>query len=777
MTQIRTTSFHSLDTSVNQNNQLRGVVRPGIYQGYKLRVNAAQGNYLDITHGSDPTSVLVTREGVRVEETTEVAGAFIIQNADPNLTRLDLAVAEYQFSTDSAVKQVYKVIRGQYPSTINGTPVTPAVQNVYQVPIACIKVVPQANSGSGSRAFIRTEDIVHLEPAALTRGPQDISSLLPIIESSDTRRIFIHAGSYPTFDGVGRIDFGGGHSTVISPTGLSENSFKYYMFGLSDAAEVVLIGSAASEAALPNYLQDVLPICTVKGTVTNSRVVFSNLRDLRFPFTRQVLPQFEEESYKNLLSESVFDNVRVDTLRSTDGLVLDSLNNANVTVSLNRADTSVSFVNSSAISTAVTISTTDVMRDTIINNVQYFMVAVDSNIANLKIQFSTSGPYGGFPTYMVEPNTVVRIPSGGGSQLYIKFVIPPEAFGSIAPVIYSYGVFMNLNQDVLNAGTVSDVNIDALKFSVPNLISNGNFRYWSRDDINGNTPDADAQLDIDYAVTADSPFVADGWQFTEWNFESNTGQVSRINLSDGVANSSDTALLWNGAGTGGSTPSTSPNRLEYRIPVPPGTGGQRVTFSVDFNTSQAGILKIGVALYELAPEKKFRFQNARPTYSAPTGLSGSETVISEIQVNERTVAVGFIVEFTQSTAATTVKLWKARAAFGEFRNLPYSEPQDATDVLRKYYERGRALVGSTVVEGDVLGTAVQFGAKKHTVLGSLEAQTISESDSNRSVNVNVLVYDVDTNGLAVTAEAISGGIAKIDADFEAFIRYAEVVDG
>ena len=91
---------------MNQNAQIKGVIRPGVYQGYKLRVNAAQTNYVDITPGADPASILVTREGVRIEETTEVPGAFVIQNADANLTRIDLAVAEYQFSTNTAIKQV-----------------------------------------------------------------------------------------------------------------------------------------------------------------------------------------------------------------------------------------------------------------------------------------------------------------------------------------------------------------------------------------------------------------------------------------------------------------------------------------------------------------------------------------------------------------------------------------------------------------------------------------------------------------------------------------------
>ena len=779
MTQIRTTSFHSLDTSINQNNQLRGVVRPGVYQGYKLRVNAAQANYLDVTAGSNASSVLVTHEGVRIEETSEVAGAFVIQNADPNLTRIDLAVAEYQFSTNSAVNQTYKIIRGTYAASITADPPMPIRQSVYQVPLAYIYVRPQAATGLGSRAFVTTEDIIHVEPAGLTRGPQDISSLLPIIESSDTRRIFIHAGMYPTFDGASRIDFMGGYSDPLPTTGLTPNTSKYYLFGLSDEPAVVLIGSAQTEATLPTYVQDILPICSVKGTYTNGRVVLSELRDLRFPFTRQTLPQFEEEAYKNLLSESVFDHVRVEPFRSLDTLVVDSLNNTDVTITLNRADTSVAFTSSSSVTANVTVATTNLLASTAIGTVQYFMIAVDSNIANLGIQFSTSGPYSGFSSYTVRPNSIVRVPGGGATKLYVRFVIPFRAFLN-SPTLYSFGAFFNLNEDVLNSKTVSEVNLDALKYSIPNLIANGNFRFWSRDDINGNTPDVDTQVDISYPSSNDYPFAADGWQFTQWGFDAHSAQISRVGLSKdvfetGVDNTSDTALFWEGAAA--ASPSTSPNRLEYRIPVPPGSNGQRITFSTSFKSNATGILQIGIALYELAPEKKLRYQNFGPSYASHSGTTGTSVVVSNTQVNEKTVAVGFIVEFSQRTAKTEVALWNAMAAVGEFRSLPYNEAQDATDILRKYYERGRVLVGTTVVEGDTLGTSVQFGAKKHTVLGPLEAQTISESDSNRSVNVGGLVYDVDANGLAVTAEAISGGIAKIDADFEAFIRYAEVVDG
>jgi hypothetical protein len=80
-------------------------------------------------------------------------------------------------------------------------------------------------------------------------------------------------------------------------------------------------------------------------------------------------------------------------------------------------------------------------------------------------------------------------------------------------------------------------------------------------------------------------------------------------------------------------------------------------------------------------------------------------------------------------------------------------------------------VAGDMIEGQTIGTAIQFGARKHTVLGTIEAQVIPEADSNRSLNVGTSAYDATADGLVVSAQVQSSGSVRIDEDFEAFVRY------
>lgn len=784
MVQIRTTRFHALDTSLLQNAQLEGVVRPGVYKGYKIRPNAAESNKLDITHGNDGTSILVTTEGVKVEENTELFGAVAVQNADPNLTRIDLVVAEYQFSTDNDVDQAYKVIRGRYPSGPTVAATAPAVQNEFQVPLALVTVRPQLASGGTPQARVELTDVVHVREGIDARAPEDISSLMPVVAPSDARRIFVHEGILPSFDGTSTITFPGAHSELIDPTTLADGESRFYLFGLDDDSDVVLIGDADTVEGLPAFNRDVFPVCHVKGTKVPSTnaITFTELVDLRFPFARQLDPTDEEEPYKSTLADSVFDHLRTDLFRSLDGIELTSLGDPdpdNVEVELDRGTTSMNLKATATPTAEVTIVTKDMLRGTSISNVEHFMMVVDTNFDGLEVRFSTTSAFSGFVSARSRPNSIVRIPVGGGSQLYIQFIVPVSAFEAGTPKIFSYGCFMVLNENVVNANTVSDVGIDSLKNAVPNLIANGNFRHWSRDDVNGNPTDPDSQVEIAYPLDEDNPFAADGWQFTklEAGFGSESGQIKRVGLSKdvlqaGLDNANDTALRWEG--TGGAAGTLKTNTLEYRTKVAPGTQGRRVTFAMRYRVNSIAVISIGVALYERTPQGTLRLQG-NVTQAGASVVQGDLSVISELAINERTFAIGFLVFFNQGTGTTTADIWNARAAIGEFRSLPYNEPVDATDILRKYYERGKAFISNNVVEGQQIGTGVQFGSRKVTGIGELEAQTVDQSDSNRSLNVNTPVYDVTADGIVVTAEAVSNGTAKIDVDFEAFLRYAEVL--
>lgn len=773
MTQSRTVSFHAADTSRLHNSRLANVLRPGVYSGFKLRPNAASANKLDITTGDDTASVLLTSEGVRIEESTDLYGAVAVANADPNLTRVDLVVAEYQFTTDTAVAAQYKIIRGAYPSSPTADLVFPEPANAYQVPIAFVVVQPQAASGGATRAVIAITDILHIGRAADVRAPEGISSFMPIVSPADRRRLFVHAGILPNFDGTRALVFNGGYSDVIDYTTHTEGEVKYYLFGVDDDGAVRVIGSASTVAALPDFSRDVFPVCYVTGTRVPSTdaVTLTDVVDLRFPFARQLSPVLEEEPYKAALADSVFRYLRVESFTSLDRINAASLSDATVTLDVDRGLTAMTLTGEPT--DDVTIATTDLLTGTAIGNVKHFMVVVDANFEGLTIKFSTTSSTGGFVAARYRSGEVVRIPAGGGGRLFLQFTVPAEAVAAGA-AIFSYGCFMTLDESVVSAGTVADIGLDALKNAVTNLIANGNFRYWSRDDINGDPTDPDAFAEIAYAASEDQPFAADGWQFTSFTFPANDGSVRRRGLSrdiieTGEENVSDTCLYW--AGSAGAAGSLGTNTLEYRTPVPPGSSGQRITFACSFRASAAAVVRIGIVMYEVTEQKTLVIQSA-PTEVSPASSRGDLIVTSDVAVNNRTVAVGFRIYLGQTTGESWAALWNARAAVGSFRQLAYTEAPNATDLLRKYYERGRVFVAGNMLEGQTIGTAVQFGAKKHTVFGDVEAQVIAQSDSNRSLNIDASAYAATADGVVVTSQVLASGAVRIDEDFEAFVRYA-----
>ncbi len=768
MTQTRSIAFHAADTSRTHNTRLADVVRPGVYRGFKLRPNAAESNRLDITIGDDSVSVLLTSQGIRIEESGDLYGAVAIANADPNLTRVDLVVAEYQFTTDTAVAAQYKVVRGTYSTSL----VFPAPANVYQVPLAYVVVRSQTSSGGSTRAIIDVTDILHVGRAADVRAPEGVSSFMPIVSPADRRLIFVHAGILPNFDGTRALVFNGAYSTAIDPTTHSDGESRYYMFGVDDDGLVRVIGQAATVDALPDFSRDVFPVCYALGTKVPSTdaVTFTGIVDLRFPFARQLSPVLEEEPYKAALADSVFRHLRVESFSSLSGMDEGSLSDPTATLALDRGLTALTL--SGSVSGEVTIATKDLLLGTSIGNVKHFMIVAATNFDGLEFKFSTSSSRGGFVAARYSSGQVVRIPAGGGGQLFVQFIVPPEAVLAGA-AIYSFGCFMVLDDAVISVGTVADIGLDALKNSVTNLIANGSFRFWSRDDINGDPTDPDAFAEIVYAAAADQPFAADGWQFTSFTFPANDGSVRRRGLSrdvvqTGEENVSDTCLYW--AGAPGASGSLGTNALEYRTPLPPGSNGQRITFALSFRASAASVVRIGVVLYEITDQKTLVIQSA-PTEIGSVSSSGDLTVTSAVSVNNRTVAVGFIVYLGQTTGESWAALWNARAAVGSFRQLPYTEAPNATDILRKYYERGRVFVAGNMIEGQTIGASVQFGAKKHTVLGSVEAQVIAQSDSNRSLNVDASAYDATADGVVVTAQVVASGEVRIDEDFEAFVRY------
>lgn len=777
MAQIRTTRYHSPDTSRNQNLQLAGLIRPGVYSGYKVVPSTEGSNRLSIVRAGNESSVLVTSQGVRIEETDDLMSILLVTNANPSGDRIDLVVARYEFNADNSVNQVYDVIRGSYPES--GQDPVPPMPGSFDIPLASVFV--RARAGSASIFYT---DILNRIPAKFTPG-DDIGSLKPIADPVRTSRIFVHEGTFQSFDGTRAIHYPGGYSRDLVPADFVTFGTNYVLFGLDDDGVIAVVGVSSSIDSLPAFTSSVLPLCIATVITTGSSApIISSVKDVRFPASRQLVAVVEDEPYKSSLADSIFDFVRVDVFRDTTGIELTSaavaqestlaevLNSSLVTqpwtISLDKGRTSLNLTNTGSPITGYAVFVTkDMFRD-VSFKAQHFMVHVDSDFPNIYFRYSTSSSVAGFSSPLFRPGQIVRIPAGEVQKLHLKFYVPAEYVNrTFGCNLFSFGCYLRLNQQVVNTATVADVGIRSLKNSVPNLIANGNFRVWSRNDINNRVPNPDANEEIVYQVSTTKPFVADGWQFTLFNALPVNSMVSRVSIQTdilGVGVGTDTGLYWE---IGPNQSSTNVSELEYRAPVSGSEAGKWVTFALSYRGSASSLLAINVAIYRLTLTGNVTRELGQAVV-APTA-SGRLIVRSLTTIPIDALAVGFIIQFADRTGNVTV--YNATGVLGEFATLDYTEPVNSSDILRKYYERGRIIAVGNTTESQQVASTIQFGAQKFTQLGSLNATVIEGSAYNRSFNVSAPVFDVTRDGLTVVASALSNGLAKIDLDFESYIRY------
>jgi hypothetical protein len=785
MSQVRIFLYHDLESSQTFNTRMANVIRPGVYKGFRVRRNASSGSLLDISHGDATTSVLVTVEGVRIQETEELLGVLRIQPADPVYERIDLVVAEYQWSTNNDIQQVYRVLKGQPQQDLDSEPVAPQPLNQYQLPLAWVKVKPMTAIGGVARVDVQQEDILHVTQVIDTKAPEHLSSLKPIVDPTDQRRIFIYEGTFPTSDGLSYVEFEGGYSGIAEDTDVPDGETRYFLYGISDGG-VIQIG-AKSET--PTIIQDVgfdlLSICVGKVVNRGGTITIDEITDVRFPFYRRFRNFDEENIYKNLLGSSVFKYAAIDTFGAYTFVRTDSVEpvDEGLTAVVNKGDTSlaVSWDGSVNLSADVTVATRNILDDTEISAVRHILVSVDSEVAGLKFDYSMSSAFSGFTGKEYELDSIVEIP-GGASQLYIRFIIPKESFTAAGDVkkLFGYAILMQLDYDMLNEQTISGLGIDSLENSIQNLIANGDFRIWSRPLPDGSDPNIDGREKISYPIRPDGfaekedIFAGDGWQFTRLEFPADDAEISRIIWSRDVIgsldeNTIDTGLEWLGqaAGTG---PSGKLNYLEYRVPSLPEYAGNKVTFAFDHLSTPREALGIRLVLYSRDDAGNLGIIDS--VESGPLQPEGTLIVTSNLEITDQVYAAGFIIVLYQTNALSTVYVRRARAAIGEYRVLPFTRSIDAEDAVRKYYERGQAFASGNVEEGEEIGTGIQFGSKKSLGLSENEELRV-RSLRDRSVNIVRTDFQGSRDGFVVRAPSATSGLAVIDTDWEGTVIYPE----
>ncbi len=789
MTQIRSVAFHAPDTADLHNQRFVSVIRAGVYAGYKARVNGGRTDQLDITLGNDPSSVLITSQGIRIEETNELIAAAQIGSVHPSLIRKDLLVAEYTFTNDNTVSATYKIISGRTQPSSAVSAVKPALQNVFQVEIATIIVRAQ----SSRTPIIANTDIIHASRGGETIAPEGMTALKPEVDPNDNTRLFVQAGVFPNFEGTATLQFEGGYSDPIPTTDFTASGEKrFFQYALSDALEVQQVGvSSSTFDDLPDIETSVLPIAVVEAQFNGSTAIIVGVTDTRFPFTRLQNPVAESVKYESQLGNSIFLNLRTESFEDETKIDLTTVTPTDSTleVTVNKADSSLQLRTTDGLapSADVEVVTENLIGGVVpINSVDFLQVSVDSDIPGLKYAFSPAAKTGPFSA-LLDFDTIQRASLSATSALeatalFIKFVIPAAAFASGATLkIRSYGVFMNLDSNQINTASIVAQGFEALQLSVPNLIANGDFRFWNRADINGNVPDINAPDQIDYTYSVEpgdianrrSGFAADGWQFTRRGYAADNNLVSRVIVSSTVDNATDTALLFLGQAAAG-TPET--NELEYRVDVQSEWLGREVTFAVDYLVDNTPDFALAIVFYERDSAGNL-IQQSR-TDAGVTSPSGTASVVANQKISASTFAVGFVLVLRQATSANSFQIQKARAAVGRFIDLPYTRPVNAADIVRRYYEAGVALLATTIEAGVQVATSNQLGSVKATGLsdgttepGKVRAQTREGQD--RSVNVQSVSIASDGQSVRIEGVASQTAPARIDLDWEVEVVYAE----
>lgn len=771
MAQNIITEYGALDTSALHNDRFVGVIPSGVYSGYKARPNIAAPNNIDLAVGPDGVSVLITAEGVKVEETQDVIGAVLIAPADPSLLRYDLIVAEYQRSSLPFSAQIYKVIKGRNQSDLNTEPVKPAAANSYQVPIAYVRVRPKSSYTGSYPAQVLVTDIYQIPPASLM--PQDGSSdLKPVISPIDDRRIYVYPGVMTNSEGTRIIEFSGAHSAVITDPDLSEASSKYYLIGITDSKEITAISSATTKAGLPDLTNDVLPVCIVKGTKIGGSIRFSELMDVRVSVTRNLNAVDKNINYHALFANSIFKFMRIETFDDDSGIALTSAaletsgDDSFLEAEISGTDSSltINWTGSSAFPTDnVVITTQDLMAGGNLGTIKHFMICIDTPADGIKFYYSGSSANGGFNANPILPNTIVRAPGQGIRKLYLKMLIPSAAFGAAKQVkINSFGALMQIAESNLNAISLNELGLFSFSQSITNLIANGDFYHWTKNKTDGSRLSLNSQNTESFKLNSDSPVTADGWVVTNFGFNTN-GQTAQRIIRNNADFSTTTALMIT-AETGNT--SAGSMVIEYRIPAGQEMVGKQITFAIGYMSSVASSVRAGVAQMR-------RGDNGLEVSFKTEGLgvaTSGDILVNSSVISETTEQISFYVMLSYSDSAT-YRLYNARAAAGVYSKLDYNPVVEAKSVLRQYFERGRLFNATRSVSGGLIGASCQFGTAKASELGSLIARVADDSTSNRSTGVGEIIIDTNSDGIVVSSVSTTNGDITIDLDWEVFVKY------
>lgn len=811
MTQSISWAFQDAATARQANRRVAAAVDPGVYQGFfpVVSVSSVIPNRIDLTPGADGVSVVITAEGVRIEENTSLAAVAQFVNPDATRERYDLVVLEYQYTTDRNIPAIYKVVPGAF-APVGQTPVLPQPQNQYQVPICYVRIRPVAPAGGPTLVNLAQSDLLPVIRGQDVTHPRDMGALKPILDPSNSarQRLYVYPGTYPSTDRSTIVDFFGGYSRLITDTALvaamTVGQTQYWAIGITDDGVVDLFEQLSSFTDNPTNVESALPLCVVEIRNISGDPGITQLRDIRQFVARLGTGSDELDQWKDMFASTVFEDLVFDALANLDRVYANSLTDTGATPDTSGLTLELDQAQSALVlkcdgvnvpSGDVTLVLGDFLAAAGFSSVREFVVAALHDVpgqgtAGLQFRYSFSGVFGGFqpdsslaalPLDNNLDSPIIATP-GNPTNLFLKLVFPVNLFPAGTAVeyrIFSIGVMANIDRAVASAETLLDDARTTLENAVRNVIAN-DFTHWSYpNDTAFVAPNDPASSAFSMLISGDSGDISagkrqvgpDGWQAV-WQTAGAIPSVSLTRYQRSTGTDRRFALRTQIS----SIAATNAGELllEYRVPACLFRVGDAVSFAVNVEVNAPGIAGLSIRLYNRNAQNELKVVTEAPAVYAPAGFKRLVSTTGGNKIDASHTAVGFVLRLRQSASLAVDAKWSDPVGCaGEFSTvLPFSAPQDPLTELQHYVSVHRMMQKGHTSEPSPVGISAPM-APKYRSLGSPRAELVALSGAQNSSNVSGLTATPDDFGqsLAVEGVSIQNGPYAIDALVVADVLY------
>lgn len=806
MPQAISWAFQDAATARKANQRVAGVVDPGVYSGFFpiVSVSSPTQNRIDLVLGRDPVSVIITSEGVRIEENANLVGIVQFINPSSTLTRYDMVILEYQFTNDRNVSAVYKVLQGAF-APIGTEPVKPEIQNPYQVPICFVRIRPVA-AGSGPSlvqllqsdllAVIRGQDVTH---------PDEMGALKPIVNPADTnsQTLYVYPGSFPSVDRSTIIEYPGGYSKPITDNAtvaaMAIGDTQFWTAGIADDGSVALIEQLTNYTDSPTNVESSVPLCVLEIRNPSGTIQITNLRDIRQFITRLGTGNDENDQWADMFAQTIFQEMVYDPFTNLEKVFVNSLEDTGLTPNINGLSLELDQAQTALVlrydgsadipSGDVTVVLGDFIAGSNIAAIRELVVMALHDVpglgtSGLQYRYSFSGVFSGYqppatadalPLGNNVDTPIIATPGGSPTSLYIKFVFPNSLFSLGTPVeyrIFSLGFQANIDPSVAVGNIILDDARTTQQNSIRNLIGN-DFNYWSYpNDTTFAVPNDPASSAFAMLISGVSSDISgglkqvgpDGWQAV-WKTAGAIPSVQLLRYQRG-ASGDDRRFLLQTTISAIAAVNAGEFLLEFRVPAALLRMGDPVSMAVNVDVNVDAVAGMSIRLYARNTQNQLVIASESSPVYAPSGFTRmvSSTGVNKIDASH--TAVGFVLRLRQSAAvAVTAKWADPVGAAGDFSTvLPFSPPADPETFLKHFVSVLRMVQKGFVSEPTPVAVAMTLPVKFRS-LGTPRVTLVPLPGFQNSVNVSSLSGTVDDQGQTVVLEgqALQEGAYGIDS--------------